>query len=146
MAYTYEIKLKTSVGAELARAHLLATGRFTRYEDALNGGGTHIVMKRYDPSAPGDARYQDYYEDYFGFRPDLGVTISLNKFERMEEAERTAVEVVALLAREVGEMSRATYTDRTTSCSCRSRPCSCSTRRGRQDTRTSCRSSDPSPR
>ncbi len=109
MARTYDIHLKTGVGAELARAHLLATGRFTRYGDVLNGGGTSISMFRLDPSNPGHVDLQDYAEEAYGFRPNLSVGVQLDKFEQWEEAERTAVEAITLLAREIGEQSRATY-------------------------------------
>lgn len=109
MALTYEIDLKTGVGAELARAYLLATGHFTRYEDALNGKGTHVTMWQLDPDDPAAVRHQDHVEESFGFRPDLSVAISLNAFERRDEAEHTAVEILSLLAREIGDVSRATF-------------------------------------
>lgn len=63
MALTYDVELKTDASAEQARALLLATGRFTRVEDFLNGGGVHIGMFREDPSDASRTWAQDYHEE-----------------------------------------------------------------------------------
>lgn len=105
-ALPYGLDLKTSVGAELARAYVLAAGSFTRSDgDYLTGGGVSVSVHEIDPA---DSGYRDTYEDAYGIRPDLTVSVMADAMSGDTlTADRTAVEVIALLAREIGEQSRA---------------------------------------
>lgn len=105
-ALPYGLDLKTSVGAELARAYVLATGRFTRSDgDYLTGRGVVVSVNQIDPA---DSDYRDTYEDAYGIRPDLSVMVMLDRMRDGDlTADQTAVEIITLLAHKIGEQSRA---------------------------------------